>query len=200
MLYLSHRTRQRAMQTTRASLKKPDIFSFHPIPHPVQLSSRKTFNSADCWCSNTNNPLTKTNLITKELIMAKPDDTRIAPASNNGHFATTPNRRIAAAAAATPAPAVSPTNAALIRVLEAVIGKLQTSPAAPLPSKSARPARIKPRRRVTVGASDSPALDANIPRIKLCGNWLARAGFGLRTRVRVHVANGCLILIPGDEG
>jgi hypothetical protein len=142
--------------------------------------------------------------------MAKPDDTRIAPASKNAAPGSSSNRIPGTSSShiaetlpsLTPTPAPNPTtqHAALIPVLEALLAKLKAATAAPVPPKSARPPRIKPRRRVTVGTSLPPASDAHIPRIRLCGHWLVRAGFGLHTGVRVHVAQDCLILIPEQAG
>ncbi len=114
--------------------------------------------------------------------MAKPDDTPVASASANTH------------------PVAALGDAPLIQLLEAFLAQLKAPKAAPVSSKSARAPHIKPRRRVTVGAGVPPAIDAHIPRIRLCGHWLVRAGFGPHTRVRVHVANGCLILIPEAAG
>ena len=38
------------------------------------------------------------------------------------------------------------------------------------------------------------------PWIRLCGHWLETAGFALHKRVDVHVAHGCVVLIPkGDD-
>ena len=132
--------------------------------------------------------------------MAKPNNTRIAPASKNASTGSTPTSSIPD----TPPPLIthpiSPANAALIRVLEALIGKLKTSPPDPVPPRHARLPHIKPRRRVTVSTSPLPATDDDIPRIRLCGHWLVRAGFGPCTRVRVHVAKECMILLPEDKG
>ena len=124
--------------------------------------------------------------------MAKPDNTRIAPAPKNASTGSTPTGSITD----TPPPA----NAALIRVLEALIGKLKTSNTDPVPPRHARLPHIKPRRRVTVSTGPLPATDDDIPRIRLCGHWLVRAGFGPRTRVRVHVAKDCMLLLPEDKG
>jgi hypothetical protein len=131
---------------------------------------------------NTHNPLTKTNLNAMELIMAKPNDTRITHAPAN-----------AAPSNSSPTPADNN----LTPILEALLAKQANRPAAPIPPKSARPAQIKPRRRMTVTASHSG--DASLPWIRLCGHWLTQAGFALHTRVRVHVAHGVLILTTEDE-
>ena len=127
--------------------------------------------------------------------MAKPDDTRNALVSANTSTSSSASSRIDN----TPTTAISD-HAALIPVLEALLAKLKAAKAGPVPPKHARPPRIKPRRRVTVSASVSPDTGANIPQIRLCGHWLVTAGFGLHTRVRVHVAKDCLILKPEDAG
>jgi hypothetical protein len=115
--------------------------------------------------------------------MAKPDDTRITHVPANANQSSIP----------------IPATTHLTPILEALLARLANSKAAPVPPKFARPARIKPRRRVTVSASPTPAGGANVPCIRLCGHWLTAAGFALHTPVRVHVAKGFLILIPEDE-
>ena len=137
--------------------------------------------------------------------MAKPDDTRNALVSANTSTSSTASSRIdnTPAVPTTTAPTTTTAisdHAALIPVLEALLAKLKAAKAGPVPPKHARPPRIKPRRRVTVSASVSPDTGANIPQIRLCGHWLVTAGFGLHTRVRVHVAKDCLILKPEDAG
>ena len=131
--------------------------------------------------------------------MAKPDDTRNALVSANTSTSSNATSGIDNTPAAAPTTAISD-HAALIPVLEALLAKLKAAKAGPVPPKHARPPRIKPRRRVTVSASVSPDTGANIPQIRLCGHWLVTAGFGLHTRVRVHVAKDCLILKPEDAG
>jgi Toxin SymE, type I toxin-antitoxin system len=136
--------------------------------------------------------------------MAKPDDTRNALVSANTRTSSNASSRIdnTSAGPTTTAPATTAISdhAALIPVLEALPAKLKAAKAGPVPPKHARHPRIKPRRRVTVSASVSPDTGANIPQIRLCGHWLVPAGFGLHTRVRVHVAKDCLILKPEDAG
>ena len=135
--------------------------------------------------------------------MAKPDDTRNALVSANTSTSSSASSRIAntpAAPITTPATTAISDHAALIPVLEALLARLKAAKAGPVPPKHARPPRIKPRRRVTVSASVSPDTGANIPQIRLCGHWLVPAGFGLHTRVRVHVVKDCLILKPEDAG
>jgi hypothetical protein len=83
--------------------------------------------------------------------------------------------------------------------LQALLDNLTRASSGPVPPKSARPPQIKARRRVTVTASTAPDLDGNTPWIRLCGHWLEPAGFAMHTRVRVHVAHGCLILVPEGE-
>ena len=124
--------------------------------------------------------------------MAIADDTRIVPASATQTTATgqTGQNR---------APQRNP-HQQQIKALQAVLEKLTQAPTAPVPPKSARPKRIKPRRRVTVTTSTAPAGDDHTPWIRLCGHWLETAGFALHKRVDVHVAHGCVVLIPeGDD-
>ncbi len=112
--------------------------------------------------------------------MAKPNDTRIAPASTN------PNHRTHSTTQLPPS---------IVALLQSLLASHASAPPAPVPPKSRRPARIKPRRRVTVRAS--PAVPA-VPQIRLCGRWLEVAGFGVDTRLRVHVAHEIVILMPED--
>ena len=125
--------------------------------------------------------------------MAKPDDTRIAPASANTTPSTTPG--------STPRSTHnnSPTRTHLTPILEALLARQASQKPAPVQSKAARLPRIKPRRRVTVSASLSPESIVEIPTIRLCGHWLDHAGFGLHTRLYVHVGEGVLILLPEHE-
>ena len=108
--------------------------------------------------------------------MAKPNDTRIAHASTNPNHHTTQ---------------LPPSIVTLLQTLLA-----NHASAAPVPPKFRRPARIKPRRRLTVRASPAHASVPAVPQIRLCGRWLEVAGFGVDTRVRVHVAHEIMILIP----
>ena len=124
--------------------------------------------------------------------MAKPDDTRITHVPANAKTGSTPTTSN-----------TIPSDTELIHVLEALLAaarvRLANNKAKPLPPKSARAPTIKPRRRVTVRGGvipGKPGSDANMPWIRLCGNWLVPVGFGLHKRVRVHVATDCLILIP----
>jgi toxic protein SymE len=63
-------------------------------------------------------------------------------------------------------------------------------------SKSVRrkPGKLKPERVVTVG--ECPGVSPIIPWIRLRGYWLEQAGFPLKTRVRVQIEHGRLILTP----
>jgi hypothetical protein len=125
--------------------------------------------------------------------MAKPDDTRYPHAPANANPGTTRSNN----PGNNPGTIAIPATTNLTPILEALLARQTRSQAAPVPPRSARPARLKPRRRVTV--SNQPALDAKLPWIRLCGHWLESAGFALHTRVRVHVAQGVLILIAEDE-
>ena len=111
--------------------------------------------------------------------MAKPNDTRIA------HASTHPQRTTQL-----PPP--------FIALLQSLLASQASALPTPVPPKSCRPPRIKPRRRVSVRASPAHASDAAIPQISLCGRWLTLAGFGVGTRVRVHVAHEIMILIPAE--
>lgn len=165
------------------------IFSFHfPASH-CTITQSQDEKGAGCWWWNTNNPLTTTNLIRTELIMANADDTRDALASTN------PNRSTPTASSSTTA--LPPLPDALFKAL---LARQASAQPAPVPPKFSRQPMLKPRRRVTVSASVTPASDDDIPWIRLCGRWLAPAGFGLHTRVRVHVAQGMLILVPEEAG
>ncbi len=129
--------------------------------------------------------------------MAKPDDTRIAPASAN----TTPSSTTSNTPGSThrSSPNHSPTRTHLTPILEALLARQASQKPAPVQSKAARLPRIKPRRRVTVSASLSPDSNVEIPTIRLGGHWLDHAGFGLHTRLYVHVGEGVLILLPEHE-
>ena len=118
--------------------------------------------------------------------MAKPNDTRNAHASNKPNPTLPTTHRTAR---------LSP---ALIALLQTLLANHASAPATPVPPKSARPPSIKPRRRVRVSASPAPANGPDIPWIRLCGRWLAVAGFDVHTHVRVHVGQGIVILIPED--
>ncbi len=115
--------------------------------------------------------------------MAKPNDTRIAHASNKPNCSTYHTTQL------------PPT---FIARLQTLLASQASAAPTPVPPKSRRPARIKPRRRVTVRASPAHASVPAVPQIRLCGRWLEVAGFGVDTRVRVHVAHEIVILIPED--
>ena len=121
--------------------------------------------------------------------MAKPNDTRIARASNKPNPTNPTNLTTHRSTRLSPA---------LIALLQALLANHASAPATPVPPKSARPPSIKPRRRVTVRASPAPANGPDIPGIRLCGRWLAVAGFDVHTHVRVHVGQDIVILIPED--
>ncbi len=121
--------------------------------------------------------------------MAKPNDTRIARASNKPNR-TTPTNPTSHRSTRLPPP--------FIALLQTLLAHHASAPTTPVPPKSARPPSIKPRRRVTVSASPAPANGPDIPWIRLCGRWLAVAGFDVHTHVRVHVAQDIVILIPED--
>ena len=131
--------------------------------------------------------------------MAKPNDTRFARPSanqsNNSSTATTGTHAVNPANPATP-------NTPRPSELEAVIATLRSrqarAEAVPKAPKSARRPHIKARRRVTVSASLSAESMVEIPTIRLCGHWLVPAGFDIRSRVRVHVMQGALILLAED--
>jgi toxic protein SymE len=57
-----------------------------------------------------------------------------------------------------------------------------------------KPGKLKPERVVTVG--ECPGVSPVIPWIRLRGYWLEQAGFPLKTRVRVQIEHGRLILTP----
>lgn len=109
--------------------------------------------------------------------MAKPNDTPIAPSSPN------------------PIRSTVPLPLELAALLESLLASHASAPPVPKPPKHARPARIRPRRRVTVGVGVAPASNPGVPKLHLAGHWLALAGFGQHTRVRVHVAYGLLVLV-----
>jgi hypothetical protein len=83
-------------------------------------------------------------------------------------------------------------------LLQSLLDNHASAPPIPVYPKHCRPKRIRPRRRVTVGTDLASANPPAVPRIRLCGRWLAIAGFDVHTRVRVHVARGVLILIPEE--
>ena len=113
--------------------------------------------------------------------MAKPNDTRIVHASSN------------------PNPGNNRYPPQFIALLEALLASQASAPPIPVYPKHCRPKRIRPRRRVTVGTDLASANPPAVPRIRLCGRWLAIAGFDVHTRVRVHVAKGIVILIPEED-
>ena len=110
--------------------------------------------------------------------MAKPNDTRIVHASSN------------------PNPGNNRYPPQFIALLEALLASQASAPPIPVYPKHCRPKRIRPQRRVTVGTDRDQLNQTDIPRIRLCGHWLAVAGFDVNTRVRVHAAQGILILVP----
>ena len=162
--------------------KKPQKKTLTPRAASCAITQSQDKKARVAGATNTHNPLTTNNLNPMELIMAKPNDTRITHVPTNAAQSTT-----------------SSSTPDLTLLLQALIAQLAASQAAPKPPKSARPPRIKPRRRVTVRAHPSPAADASTPWIRLCGHWLEPAGFTLNKRVNVHVAKGFMLLIPEDE-
>ena len=72
----------------------------------------------------------------------------------------------------------------------------------------ARPVKIPTERRVTVGHLyyERPPLEHGEPRrsravpwLQMRGDWLAAAGFDIKTPVRVRVMEGCLVLTLARE-
>ncbi len=123
--------------------------------------------------------------------MAKPNHTRIThvPANPGSSTANTDNTGNTTADPSASAP-LPPLVASFLEALRS-----RQAQVAPVLPKSARRPRIKPRRRVTVSASLSPETIVEIPTIRMCGHWLAHAGFGVDKRVQVHVTPGVLVLV-----
>ncbi len=61
------------------------------------------------------------------------------------------------------------------------------------------------RRLLTVGYSSYPwqrdrwPLPAAVPYLRLLGHWLRQAGFAAGQKVDIHVADGCITIIPVRE-
>jgi toxic protein SymE len=61
------------------------------------------------------------------------------------------------------------------------------------------------RRLLTVGYSSYPCkrdrwpLSATVPYLRLRGHWLRQAGFAVGQKVDIHVADGCITIIPVRE-
>lgn len=76
---------------------------------------------------------------------------------------------------------------------------------------NARPAEIPLERRLTVGTlfyeypprkddpPHTPKRAVRVPWLQMKGQWLAAAGFDIRSRVRVQVSRGCLVLTVEEE-
>jgi toxic protein SymE len=71
-----------------------------------------------------------------------------------------------------------------------------------------RPVKIPTERRITVGHLyyERPPLEHGEPRrsrpvpwLQMRGDWLAAAGFDIKTPVRVRVMEGCLVLTLAGE-
>lgn len=67
-------------------------------------------------------------------------------------------------------------------------------PEPPEPRPPRKAPELKAERQITVTLY--PQALPHTPWIRLRGRWLNEAGFPSRTRVRVQVAQGCLILTP----
>jgi toxic protein SymE len=71
----------------------------------------------------------------------------------------------------------------------------------------ARPVKIPTERRVTVGHQyyeyprdgAAPPRSRPVPWLQMRGDWLAAAGFDIKTPVRVRVMEGCLVLTLAGE-
>lgn len=70
----------------------------------------------------------------------------------------------------------------------------EVSPEPPEPRPPRKAPELKAERQITVTLY--PQALPHTPWIRLRGRWLNEAGFPSRTRVRVQVAQGCLILTP----
>ena len=114
--------------------------------------------------------------------MAKPNDT--------------PNDAPNAQAPTTPPASSTRYSPQFATLLQSLLDSHASAPPVPKPPKHCRPKRIRPQRRVTVTSSLPPNSEQEIPWVRLCGRWLAIAGFNIHTRVRVHVAKGVMVLIP----
>lgn len=62
-----------------------------------------------------------------------------------------------------------------------------------------RPANLPTERRLTVGtqyyaSSSRHRRERRVPWLQMRGDWLAAAGFDIRTPVRVRVMHGCLVV------
>lgn len=86
-----------------------------------------------------------------------------------------------------------------VALLQTLLENHASAPPIPVYPKHCRPKRIRPRRRVTVGTDLDSTSPPAVPRIRLCGRWLAIAGFDVDTHVCVHVAKGIVILIPEED-
>ena len=70
-----------------------------------------------------------------------------------------------------------------------------------------RPVKIPTERRVTVGHlyyeyprdGAAPPRSRPVPWLQMRGDWLAAAGFDIKTPVRVRVMEGCLVLTLAGE-
>ena len=77
-------------------------------------------------------------------------------------------------------------------------------------TRNPRSSKVPGERRLTVGdqlydyperADGTPRRAARVPWLQMRGHWLAAAGFGIRTPVRVRVMQGCLVLtVENDDG
>lgn len=72
----------------------------------------------------------------------------------------------------------------------------------------ARPVKIPTERRITVGhqyyeyrprEAGDPHHSRRVPWLQMRGDWLAAAGFDIKTPVRVRVMEGCLVLTLAGE-
>jgi toxic protein SymE len=71
----------------------------------------------------------------------------------------------------------------------------------------ARPVKIPTERRITVGHQyyEYPGEGAEstrsrrVPWLQMRGDWLAAAGFDIKTPVRIRVMKGCLVLTLAGE-
>ena len=130
--------------------------------------------------------------------MAKPNDTRIAHASSNSNHSTDSTTDSTTASTTHRTHSTTQLPPELITLLQTLLANHASAAPAPVPPKYRRPPRIKPRRRLTVRASPTHASVPAVPQKRLCGRWLEVAGFGVDTRVRVHVAHEIVILIPEE--
>ena len=72
----------------------------------------------------------------------------------------------------------------------------------------ARPVKIPTERRITVGhlyyersplEQGEPRRSRPVPWLQMRGDWLAAAGFDIKTPVKVRVMPGCLVLTLAQE-